>query len=1321
MITLSAAEKQYLLNDDYRVEMEVNTVNEDNITITEANLVQGSFAANRFSCVGNTIEVGSANAAEISFTLRNDDGTFDDVVFEGAQVIVWLRRGTSGSYSLNLRLFTARVDEVHHAIDSIQLVLLDSMVKLDRTAANLTYNTPAGVIDQICSDCGIAYNSAKSSLKNGTVELATPTTENLSYRQVLMWIAQITGTCAFIDPEDKLVLGWYTKDDDIDDVDYIKKSNRFSSDLDENEIIVTGVSATVGETTYQSKDDSVDVDYLIAIEGNELISETNVTTILAGLFDRVDGFAYTPFSATTMNLCWLLPLDMTEFWDKDDNPHDVIITDWTFTPHSSLQLAGKGESATRKGYASNPPFTAQQSRIIEKLKRDVENVDVDDRITAVLGLNDAINHGMMLHTTTVDDKEYRHNAALLEDSTYICTANSGGFAWTNSGWNDGDPVWEYGISSDGSAVLEQLSAYAISADVVSAGILQSKDGSTTLDMNNGTASFFNRALLYDAVNGFRFGTTVTFGKSNLGQDVIDFIESQGGEDDGINVHATAGTLSGNDYPLTTTEQVTELAEGDIVAITFPNGVDFTLNTSGSTYLYKPRTVSIGNNTYTLLNANGTTDWCNVKDSADYSGNVTVKYIARLLDSTLKLCELVEVENVIDKEMGTSTYAFMLKPTEPLTTATTGTVLNCDISSLQYGMAITQQSNNPSYLQSPFFDWNSEYSGKMLLSKNEYSGSSGFADAYSMSDLEEKGDVAPANYKGTSSTGASDQYKYASVSGFSLRDGVTVDITFTNANSAYAPYLNVGATGNNNIYIKSGNNYSPLDTSSPLNWGAGETRRFTYESRTTSWLISAPTTYYSPKDKTSVNIIIENLRTSSGTTLRAFELRFDPVSTQPAVIAIDEEAREAADRALIAAMAASTAVNELDSDVDSRISDAIAGITVEGTVTTFYGTCGTSEGTAAKVVNVYKSDGSTLDDSFTLKKGAIINVSFTYANTATTPTLNVNGTGAKAIYVNNAQLHYGSSYTTNAYNWKANTVVQFMYDGSYWRMSQTSADLILANFCADNNMTVIDGSKIYAGTVTSKKIQANSIYATDALLGNLMACNATITGILDVIGSQTTKTLTTAEKNYIAQAYWGLNYSDLAAAAKLVIDYEGTLLKNGFQSKIRVGIKENNTFKVSGVMTPLGLVVGNPNISASNVSESGIITQVFGATPTLGYYGMDAFIPGDIFLKGHKIDSDNLITIRGMLSGVEVVDIYASQSYTDVTINYHDEDGNAKEFINPPIVNATFDLSVTSLSVAFSKLEIRSKSATRCTVRVHYSVSYNNTALIDWVAIGDIKS
>lgn len=88
-------------------------------------------------------------------------------------------------------------------------------------------------------------------------------------------------------------------------------------------------------------------------------------------------------------------------------------------------------------------------------------------------------------------------------------------------------------------------------------------------------------------------------------------------------------------------------------------------------------------------------------------------------------------------------------------------------------------------------------------------------------------------------------------------------------------------------------------------------------------------------------------------------------------------------------------------------------------TTWYGTSSTAAGTAAKVVSC---------DGFTLTKGAIIAVLFSTANTAATPTLNVNSTGAKSIYIGAST----PTSTTNALKWSANTLLTFMYDGTYFR-------------------------------------------------------------------------------------------------------------------------------------------------------------------------------------------------------------------------------------------------------------------------------------------------
>ena len=92
------------------------------------------------------------------------------------------------------------------------------------------------------------------------------------------------------------------------------------------------------------------------------------------------------------------------------------------------------------------------------------------------------------------------------------------------------------------------------------------------------------------------------------------------------------------------------------------------------------------------------------------------------------------------------------------------------------------------------------------------------------------------------------------------------------------------------------------------------------------------------------------------------------------------------------------------------------------VSVFYGTCATAAATAAKAV---ACEEFTSDD---LVEGTVVNVKFTYAQTYNgAPTLNVNSTGAKNIK------RVG---TTNAarYEWLAGEVLQFVYDGTYWMLT-----------------------------------------------------------------------------------------------------------------------------------------------------------------------------------------------------------------------------------------------------------------------------------------------
>ena len=123
----------------------------------------------------------------------------------------------------------------------------------------------------------------------------------------------------------------------------------------------------------------------------------------------------------------------------------------------------------------------------------------------------------------------------------------------------------------------------------------------------------------------------------------------------------------------------------------------------------------------------------------------------------------------------------------------------------------------------------------------------------------------------------------------------------------------------------------------------------------------------------------------------------------------------------------------------------------------FATCETAAGTAAKVATIA---------GFTRSAGAIACVRFSTSNTATTPTLNVNGTGAAQIRYNGATI-IGTRLTAGDH--------VFQFDGTYWNwlnyglLSQVSAigvKRLIATFTTSGtftraNYTKADGTPLTA--------------------------------------------------------------------------------------------------------------------------------------------------------------------------------------------------------------------------------------------------------------------
>lgn len=120
------------------------------------------------------------------------------------------------------------------------------------------------------------------------------------------------------------------------------------------------------------------------------------------------------------------------------------------------------------------------------------------------------------------------------------------------------------------------------------------------------------------------------------------------------------------------------------------------------------------------------------------------------------------------------------------------------------------------------------------------------------------------------------------------------------------------------------------------------------------------------------------------------------------------------------------------------------------------TCSTGASTAAKV--------ATLDDStgFSLAAGVKVAVTFTYGNSATTPTLNVNSSGAKTIAIPSSATAYTTGNGTTYNTWGAYETVLFTYTGTYWTHDTSGYLGYLAYNTASGRQAKITASGILKG-------------------------------------------------------------------------------------------------------------------------------------------------------------------------------------------------------------------------------------------------------------------
>ena len=528
MQNITSACLEALYNDAVQsIQIHVAPLRGSEFDITENDIVQGGFSYDSYTHDSGMLQIGTMTAAEVNLTLENTDGRFNGIWFAGAILTVKLRiLLENGQYEV-IPFGVYTVDEQPRSGVEIDIAALDNMVRLDvpfdATVFPTSLVSEQDIVQAAMRACGLQCNDYSMFRNTVDIQLDEVQSEStVTWRQVVMWCCQMNCVNGFADENGYICFKFYEKyvpkplqteaeesleteygdlllADEIAENDFpITAAERYmdGSTYDEGDCVITGCQFSDGKDDGAAYPADADMEYGIQITGNLLWSAALQKQQRATLVnDKLKGFTYFPYQCNITPFPHLQLMDGIDYV-RNGTHHHSVITHLQFTLNGGMSIAAAAQSKTQKGYASLGALTPGQQAIIDSISKNVftTHSQLSDYENALLLFNERMFNAMGLYKTIENPDGggmliYFHDKPTLEESATIYMFGTSGFAWTVDGWSDGNPVWNYGFTNNGETILNTIQAYIISAELIKTGKLQSQNGASWIDMDDGTFCF----------------------------------------------------------------------------------------------------------------------------------------------------------------------------------------------------------------------------------------------------------------------------------------------------------------------------------------------------------------------------------------------------------------------------------------------------------------------------------------------------------------------------------------------------------------------------------------------------------------------------------------------------------------------------------------------------------------------------------------------------------------------------------------------------------------------------------------------------------------
>lgn len=489
MINTSEAYKQQLVDDqrNFIEYIKIALKTGEVLNLSNNAIWSGGFAIEQSVSTGDSFPIGSAIINKLNLTLNNIYNDFSEYDFDEAVVDVSLGLELPDGTVEKLKKGIYVVDEPKRNGDLISLSCLDYISKFDRPYSESTLVYPVTrlqVIQDACEHCGVILKTVSFDGCNEVIQ-NRPSDDALTFRQVVAYVAQMCGYWVKCDENGHLELFWFDETAlSSGNGEKITSINNIS--VADDDVVITGVKVITQNTDGETQDYLFGTTgYVLSIEGNDLISETDGNTVASVLGEKLIGIKFRPMEISILPDPSIEPGDIIVVIDRKGNEYCTVVTTVKFTNGDFQKISCDAESPgnNRSTQYTENTKTYVALRNLVKKEKNARQQAVDDLAKTL-----AESSGMYLTTQTQEDGSvisYLHDKPTLKESKNVIklTAEAVGVS------NDGGKTYPYGFTLTGALITRLLYAEGINADYIDTGALtvKDKDGNIVFkaDMNTG--------------------------------------------------------------------------------------------------------------------------------------------------------------------------------------------------------------------------------------------------------------------------------------------------------------------------------------------------------------------------------------------------------------------------------------------------------------------------------------------------------------------------------------------------------------------------------------------------------------------------------------------------------------------------------------------------------------------------------------------------------------------------------------------------------------------------------------------------------------------